>query len=138
MIEQFADNSADCKLLQTIPGVGVNTATAIVAAVTDPNLFKCGRQFSAYLGLVPRQNSSGGKNVLLGISKRGDTNLRTLLIHGARSVLRTAEGKTDRMSLWAMKKKATRGHNRAAVAIANKNARIIWALLMSKTEYKAA
>ena len=104
------------------------TASALVASVGDARNFKSGRQLAAWLGLVPRQHSSGGKPTLLGMSKRGDTYLRTLLIHGARAVLRFRQAQPD-SSLWAERVLARRHKNVAAVALANKNARIVWALL---------
>jgi transposase len=131
-------NSEVCRRLGAVPGVGEITATAIVAAVSDASVFKNGRQMAAWLGLVPRQNSSGGKTTLLGISKRGDVYLRTLLIHGGRSVVRTAKNKTDRYSRWIAKKEISRGKNKAAVAVANKNARILWKLLKSGESYRVA
>lgn len=121
------ENEASRKLAE-IPGVGPITASAVVATIGDAREYKNGRQLAAWLGLVPRQNSSGGKQVLLGISKRGDTYLRTLLIHGARAVIRYAENKAEPDS-WLRKLMARRNKNVAAVALANKNARIIWALL---------
>lgn len=124
--------------IEQMPGVGVLTATAMVAAVGDAKRFKNGRQFSAWLGLVPRQSSSGGKDRLLGISKRGDVYLRTLLIHGARAVLQFADRKTDKRSLWAMEKIKTRGQHRACVALANKMARSIWVMLAKEKEYQMA
>ena len=90
-ISQFAKKNPVCQRLMTVPGVGVLTATVLMAVVGDPFRFKNGRQFAAYIGLVPRQHSSGGKNVLLEISKRGDTYLRTLLIHGGRAVIRSVQ-----------------------------------------------
>lgn len=124
------------KKLAAIPGVGPLTASAIVATVGNAREFKNGRQLAAWLGLVPKQHSSGGKQVLLGISKRGDTYLRTLLIHGARAVIRVAEKKPVLSSVegaepdgWLRKLMARRNKNVATVALANKNARIIWALL---------
>lgn len=124
-----------CQRIMGIPGVGMLTATAILAV---PNLrdFKNGREFSASLGLVPRQKSTGGRHLLLGISKRGDTYLRTLLVHGSRSVLRTAANSTDRLSKWGLEKYHTRGANRAAVALANKRARIIWAVATKGEDYR--
>lgn len=121
------ENAASVKLAE-IPGIGPITASAIVATVGDAGEFKNGRQMAAWLGLVPRQCSSGGKQLLLGISKRGDTYLRTLLIHGARAVIRFAEKKAEPDS-WLRKIMARRNKNVAAVALANKNARIVWALL---------
>ncbi len=121
------ENEASRKLAE-IPGIGPITASAMVATVGDAKEFRNGRQMAAWLGLVPRQSSSGGKQNLLGISKRGDTYLRTLLIHGARSVIRVAENKSAPDS-WIRKLMARRNRNVAAAALANKNARIIWALL---------
>jgi transposase len=121
------ENEASRKLAE-IPGLGPITASAIVATVGDAREFKNGRQLAAWMGLVPRQNSSGGKQNLLGISKRGDTYLRTLMIHGARAVIRFAENKAEPES-WLRKLMARRNKNVAAVALANKNARIVWALL---------
>ncbi len=103
------------------------TATALVASIGDASSFKNGRQLAAWLGLVPRQHSSGGKSILLGISKRGDTYLRTLLIHGARAVIRFSE--TKPATSWLNKLLDRRNKNIAAVALANKNAGIVWALL---------
>ena len=121
------ENEASRRLAE-IPGIGPITASAVVATVGKAREFKNGRQLAAWMGLVPRQNSSGGKQNLLGISKRGDTYLRTLLIHGARSVIQYAENKADENS-WLRKLMARRNKNVAAVALANKNARTIWALL---------
>ncbi|MDA8150032.1 MAG: IS110 family transposase [Nitrospiraceae bacterium] len=134
-IAQFAKTNPVCQRLLTVPGVGVLTATVLMAVVGDPFRFKNGRQFAAYIGLVPRQHSSGGKNVLLGISKRGDTYLRTLLIHGGRAVVRSVQnlasgGQELRgRNAWIADLVLRCGKNRAAVAVANKNARILWALL---------
>jgi len=120
-----------------LPGIGPLTATALVAAVNDGKQFQNGRQMAANLGLTPRVHSSGGKQRLLGITKRGNIYLRTLLIHGARTVLRYAEGKTDRLSRWALAVQARRGTNVASVALANKLARIAWALLARERTYQA-
>ena len=115
--------------LMSIPGIGPMGATALVAAVGDARQFERGRDMAACLGLTPGQHSSGGKERLLGISKRGDSYLRTLLIHGARAVLKVAGRKDDPRSRWLMTVAARRHKNVAAVALANKNARIAWALL---------
>jgi transposase len=123
--------------LETIPGIGPITASALVASIGNASSFKNARQLAAWLGLVPRQHSSGGKEQLLGISKRGDTYLRTLLIHGARSVLWHVKGKTDACSCWLERLAARRNANVAAVALANKNARIVWALLRRECDFKA-
>jgi len=125
-----------CQRIGQIEGVGPITATALVAAIGDKSCFKNGRQFAAWLGLVPKQHSSGGKARLLGISKRGDRYLRTLLIHGARAVLGKAAGKTDARSQWIGRMRERRHPNVVAVAIANKNARIIWSLLSRDQEYR--
>lgn len=114
-----------CRRLMTIPGVGVITATALVASVRDPADFKSGRHFAAWLGLVPRQNSTGGVDKLGGISKRGDGYLRRLLIHGGRSVMRWR----GRSWTWLARLRDRRPANVAAVALANKTARIVWALM---------
>jgi len=124
-----------CRRILTIPGVGELTATAIVAAVPNANEFKNGRHMSAWLGLVPRQSSSGDKQVLLGISKRGDRYLRTLLIHGARAALSRYKNTDNEYGRWLIDKKATLSFNKAAVALANKNARIIWSLLKTGEEF---
>lgn len=133
-------NEASCKLAD-IPGIGPLTASAMVAIVGKAQEFKDGRQMAAWMGLVPRQKSSGGKQSLPGISKRGDTYLRTLLIHGARSVIHHARNKAEPDS-WLNKLVGRRNKNIAAVGLANKNARIIWALLahdrLFRPDYTAA
>lgn len=127
-------SSASQKLAK-VPGIGPLTASALVATIGDAKQFKNGRQLAAWLGLVPRQHSSGGKPTLLGISKRGDSYLRTLLIHGARAVLRVAEGKAQYASSWQARIMARCNPNVAAVAVANKHARIVWALLAHDREF---
>jgi transposase len=122
----------------TVPGVGPLIATALIATVGDARQFKSGRELSAWLGLVPREHSSGERTILLGISKRGDRYLRTLLIHGARSALRASARIPHRQGLWIAAEKERRGPNIAAVALANKNARVLWALLVHKDNYRAA
>lgn len=118
-----------CQKIATIPGVGPLTATAILAAVPSAQTFKNGRHMAAWLGLVPRQSSSGGKEKLGKISKRGNCYLRTLMIHGSRTVVQHAEKRKDRRSIWINQLRQKKGFNIAAVALANKNARVIWALL---------
>lgn len=120
------------KKLLDIPGVGLLTATAAVATIGDAKAFKSGREFAAFLGLVPRQSGTGGRVKLLGISKRGDVYLRTLLIHGARSVIRHQKVHTP----WLEKLLLRRPHNAAAVALANKMARTIWALLAHNRSFQ--
>jgi transposase len=114
------------------------TATALVATMGDPKQFKNGRQLSAWLRLVPKQNSSRGKEKLLGISKRGEVYLRTLLIHGARSAVCAAKlkNKGDRKSCWAISLLEKKGVSRASIALANKNTRVIWALLAKGEKYQ--
>ena len=125
-----------CQRIGQIEGIGPITATALVAAVGDKSCFKNGRQFAAWLGLVPKQHSSGGKARLFGISKRGDRYLRTMLIHGARAVLGRSAGKTDTRSQWVNRMRERRHPNVVAVALANKNARIVWSLLSTDQEYR--
>jgi transposase len=115
--------------IQALSGIGAVSASAIVATVSDAREFTSARQFAAWLGLVARQYSPGGKSRLGHITKRGDAYLRTLLILGARSTLRTAAKRDDRLPRWAISVKQRRGYHRACVAVAAKNARIIWALL---------
>jgi transposase len=122
------ENEASLRLAQ-IPGIGPITATALVASVGDARCFASGRQMAAWIGLVPRQHSSGGKQVLLGISKRGDVYLRSLLIHGARAVISALMKKTVCSTSWLGRLLARRHTNIATVALANRNARIAWALL---------
>jgi transposase len=129
------EHDASRKLAQ-IPGIGPITASALVASIGDAKSFKNGRQLAAWLGLVPRQHSTGGKSTLLGISKRGDTYLRMLLIHGARSVIRVAERKVGYAQSWLGRLIGRRHPNVAAVALANKNARIVWALLKYERDYQ--
>lgn len=136
-IERLFRANPVCQRLAKVEGVGPVTATALVAA-GDARAFKCGRQMAAWLGLVPRQHSSGGKPTLLGISKRGDTYLRTLLIHGARAAVAAAKRKDDPRSRWINALAARRGANIAAVALANKNARVLWALMARGEEYRKA
>jgi len=128
--------SAQSKKLDKIPGIGPLTASALVASLGDARSFESGRQVAAWLGLVPRQHSSGGKHNLLGISKRGDCYLRTLLIHGARVVIHHAGKRTDSDS-WINHVVARRNKNVAAVALANKNARTVWALLAHGSEFRS-
>ncbi len=130
------ENLASQKLAQ-IPGIGPITASALVATIGNAKCFKNGRQLAAWMGLVPRQHSSGGKPTLLGISKRGDAYLRTLLIHGTRSVIRAAENKPNHEESWLGQLIERRSKNVAAVALANKNARTVWALLAHDRNYES-
>jgi len=135
MIKAQASQDKWAALLQTIPGIGPITATALMSHIGNIACFKNGRELAAFLGLVPRQHSTGGKQTLLGISKRGDVYLRTLLIHGARSRLRNIAGKKDPVSLWLDNLVNRRGHNIAAVALANKMVRTVFALLSTGEIY---
>jgi transposase len=137
-IESQAGQSEPACRLMKIRGVGPLSALAIVATVGNARDFKSGRQFAAWLGLTPKQHSSGGKNRLGSITKRGDPYLRTLFILGARSVLNTAARHKDAMSRWVSAIQSRRGYFRALVAIANKNARIAWALLHRNQELRTA
>jgi len=121
--------------LEKIPGIGALAASALVASIADARSFKNGRQLAAWLGLVPKQDSSGGKHKLLGMSKRGDSYLRTLLIHGARSAIVAAQ-KKGKPTVWLSGLLLRRHPNVAAVALANKNARTIWALLAHEREFR--
>jgi len=133
-ITRLFNQNETCQLIETIPGVGLLTATAVFAAVPDPGQFKNGRHFSASIGLIPRQYSSGGKSNLLGISKRGDRYLRKLIVHGAR----TRVAMPERRSAWLVELEKRRGRNKAVVAQANKTARIIWAVMSKRQAYQMA
>ena len=136
-IRTICTNHPICQRLLKIPGVGILTATAIIAAIGDAHVFRNGREFAAWVGLTPVEHSTGGRQRLFGISKRGDVYLRTLLIHGARITLRYLHRHQDRRSVWAANLLQRRGVNRASVALANKNARVIWALIAKDEEYRA-
>lgn len=133
-LRALAQQMAPARRLMQVPGVGPLTATAVVASIGDGRVFRNGRQFAAWLGLVPRQHSTGGKPRLGRITKRGDAYLRTLLVHGARSVLcRPGE---DPRRRWAQALVQRRGFNKAAVALAAKQARVLWALLAHPDDYR--
>ena len=134
---ELAKQSAPAQRLMSIRGIGPITALAIVAAVGEAREFKNGRQFAAWLGLTPRQYSTGGKTKLGRITKQGDRYIRMLLILGARSALQTAARHNDRLSAWSQSVRARRGWGKAIVAIANKNARICWAVLTKGEAFKA-
>ncbi len=137
-LEQRATQNEAVRRLMQVEGVGPMTATAIVATVGEGHAFAHGRQFAAWLGLVPKQHSTGGKTVLGRITKQGNVYLRTLLIHGARAVLQSSATRTDRKSRWVEAVRQRRGHNIAAVALAAKHARILWALLARGEAYQVA
>jgi transposase len=132
---KLAHAHADAKRLMQLRGIGPITATALIASLGSGRQFKRGREASAWVGIVPGQHSSGGKDKLLGISKRGDVYLRTLLIHGARSVVKTCKDKDDALSCWVQSLCSRRNKNVAAVALANKTMRLAWALLTSEADY---
>lgn len=136
-IARWAKADEQAQRLMSIPGVGPVTATALLAAVGDVGTFRNGRELAAWLGLVPRQHSTGGREQLLGISKRGDAYVRSLLIHGARAVLRVSGRKTDTRSRWVQAISARRHKNVAAVALANRMARTAYALLVKEEPYQA-
>ncbi|MBN9344442.1 MAG: IS110 family transposase [Caedibacter sp. 38-128] len=125
--------STNCQRLMKIEGIGPLSASALLSAIGDIHAFKNGRHLAAWLGLVPRQHSSGGKQTLLGISKRGDRYLRTLLIHGARAFISFAK----RKSVWLEALIKRCGKQKAYVALANKNARVVWALLTKQVDYQS-
>lgn len=135
-IEQDARQHCEISRLQSIPGFGPIVASTFFSVVGDGHAFGHGRDVSASLGLVPRQHSSGDKNILLGISKRGDKYLRSLLVHGARSVIKHAPKKDDAISRWVTRLIERRGKNKATVALANKLARIAWAVTTTGQAYK--
>src|SRR5439155_21095326 len=137
-LEAHARASEAARRLMQIRGIGPLTAVAMVATVGNARDFRSGRQLAAWLGLTPRQHSSGGKTRLGHISRRGDAYLRCLLVQGARSVLHTASRHVDRMSRWAQTLESRRGYHRTLVAIASKNARIAWALLSRNEVLRSA
>lgn len=136
-IKAHVRGHADAKRLMALPGIGVISASALVASAGDGRAFRNGRHFAAFLGLTPRQNSTGGKTRLYGIHKGGDSYLRKLLVDGARAVLRVAKGKTDPHSRWLTAVSQRRHKNVATVAQANKTARIVWAVLTSGEAYRS-
>ncbi len=137
-IERASVSDDACQRLREIPGIGPVVSTALVASAGDAREFESARHFSAALGLVPRQHSTGGRPRLLGISKRGNKYLRTQLIHGARALLRVAPKRTDRLSRWALAVQERRGTNVAVVALANKLARMAWVVLARGERYASA
>jgi transposase len=136
-LDALARQNEHAKQLMTIPGIGATTATALVASIGDPKQFRNGRQLAAWLGLTPRQYSTGGKSRLGRITKQGDKYLRMLLIHGTRAVLAALRDKQDRTSCWLRELIARRGYKRAAVALAAKNARVVWVILNRGESYRS-
>jgi len=126
------------KRFLAVPGVGVITASIMAADIGDGTAYASSRDYAASLGVVPKQHSSGDKQVYLGISKRGNRYIRKMLIHGARSVLKTCRNKTDKLSVWLQALIERRGFNKATVALANKNARILWAMANKDQDYQVA
>lgn len=137
-LRQLARQSEPAKRLMAIKGVAEKTATAVIGFAGHGKAFESGRHFAANLGLVPSEHSSGGKQRLSGITRRGNHYLRRLLVQGAWSVLRYAEHSDDRLSRWAVKVMERRGKHKAVVAVANKMARIIWSMLYHQTSYRAS
>jgi transposase len=135
-IKRVIHDNETCQRMQTIPGIGPITASALYGIMGNGSDYRRGRDLSAALGLVPRQHSSGGKDRLLGISKRGNSYVRTLLVHGARSVMRLCPSKTDPLSRWAINLAERQHQNKVIVAIANKMARMAWAVVVNETDYK--
>jgi len=135
-LELLSQQDEACQRLQTIPGFGLITASAFRGTIGGGQSYACGRHAAASLGLVPKQCSSGGKNVLLGISKRGDRYLRTLLVQGARAVVLHAAKRDDPLHRWIIRLLERRGWNKTVVAVANKMARIGWAILRHNTRYE--
>ena len=134
-IKAWHRENAASRKLEAIPGIGPLSATALIASIGDVHTFKNGQQLAAWLGLVPRQHSTGGKSTLLGISKRGDVYLRALLVHGARAVIAAAQ-RRHTTGPWLTKLLERCHPNVAAVALANKNARVVWALLAHNRTYQ--
>jgi len=136
-IRVLARQSEPARRIMDARGIGPMTATAAVASIGDAKLFKSGRAVTAWLGMVPRHNGTGGKLWMGSITGRGDTYLRTLFVQGARAVMNTTRGKTDPLSLWVERLRARRGDNVAAVALAAKNARMVWAMLARGEAYRS-
>lgn len=134
-IESICKSNSACKRLLKLKGVGPMIASIVYATVGEASNFRNGRHFAAYLGLVPKEHSSGGKQQLRSISKRGNRYIRSLLVHGGRAVVKNAKDKTDAFNQWVHRIKSERGYNKAAVAVANKNARHIWAMLAYGDKY---
>jgi len=135
-VKHLAQGHPTCQRLMKIPGIGPLNATALVAAIGHAGRFKNGRELSAWLGLVPRQHSTGGQQRLLGISKRGDGYVRTLLVQGALSALTRCQRRSDPQLVWARQLREQKGTKKAAVALANKMARIIWSVMAKDHEYR--
>jgi transposase len=136
LIQKTAQESEVCRRLDAIPGIGPLTATALIAAIGNGAAFRKGRDFAAWVGLVPREHSTGGKQKLLGISKRGNSYLRTLFVQGARAVLQFREKQSSGLSVWLADLTSRTHYNVAGVALANKLARMAWAVLNTGEAYR--
>jgi transposase len=136
-ISRLCNNDALSRRFLDVPGVGPMTASIVASDIGEGKGYQSSRDYAASLGVVPRQHSSGDKQIYLGISKRGNRYIRTLLIHGARAVLKNCHHKQDKLSLWLQALIERRGFNKAAVALANKNARILWAMATQEKDYDA-
>ncbi len=134
-LEMICKENEVCQRLMQLPGVGPMSASIVYATVGEPKNFKNGRHFAAFLGLVPKEHSSGGKQKLMSISKRGDSYIRSLLIHGGRAYVKTAKNKDNYLANWVKRLEKERGYNKAAVAVANKNARHMWAMMAYGDKY---
>lgn len=138
-IDTVFKQSEACQRIAKVNGIGPKTATAVIAAIGKGTEFKNGRHFAAWLGVVPRQHSSGDRQVLMNMTKKSDKHLLTPFIHGARAVVRVATNNNDGyLNQWVNQLKEQRGFNKTTVAVANKNARIIWSILRNETEYRPA
>lgn len=136
LIQKAAEESDACKRLDAIPGIGPLIATALIAAIGNGAAFKKGREFAAWVGLVPREHSTGGKQKLLGISKRGNPYLRRLFIQGARAVLQFREKQSPGLRNWLAQLTSRTHYNVVGVALANKLARMAWAVLAKSEVYR--
>ena len=136
LLQKIAQESEACRRLDAIPGIGAVTATAIIAAIGNGAAFGKGREFAAWVGLVPGEHSTGGKQKLLGISKRGNSYLRRLFVQGARAVLQFREKQSSGLSAWLAQLTSRVHHNVAGVALANKLARMAWAVLAKGEVYR--
>jgi transposase len=136
LIQKTAQKNEACRRLDAIPGIGPVTATALIAAIGNGAAFRKGREFAAWVGLVPREHSTGGKQTLLGISKRGNAYLRRLFVQGARAVLQFREKQSPGLSAWLAQLTSRTHYNVAGVALANKLARIAWAVLAKGEVYR--
>jgi transposase len=136
VIKKTAGENEACRRLVTIPGIGLVTATAVIAAIGNGAAFRKGREFAAWLGVVPGEHTTGGKQKLLGISKRGNSYLRKLFVHGARAVLQQSAKQSSGLSAWLAQLTARTHRNVAAVALANKLARFAWAVLARNEVYR--